>query len=366
MTRLRETTEHLKKIILMVRSTMKRRERLLAAMAGALMLLLAAWFVLNRLVLAPAALLDRQAKDLDRRIGELLESRTHAMARQAWLQESSRETLGRDPEVVSEQIRSRLAKLIQAAGIGTEALSLTPVTNGGVAGAYHEVGWLVHVRARDEQAVRLLSMLEREPYWHSVNQIAIETAGPDKNLNIRFRFSTISLVLRDDVPAVTGVPLAEQPLSKSFAEQGAYAVIAQRRLFDPAPPPIPEAAVAATAPHPPSPPPEPADDLSTLRIVGLPTWDGTPEVLVFDSTKVQLLRLNLNDELARGTIVGVEYHPAPRSDNTNLVSHSRVIIRFDDAEWAIDLGHTLAQKRPLDASVENDQTPLRTGMSRSR
>jgi hypothetical protein len=327
---------------------MNPRERILALAAAGILSVILLGVMLHQLVLAPAAALDQRIAEAQaKRDSLMLQLAKGPEYRQAIRQVALR-AYDLDEQQASERARTRLVDMLQRSGLSLDRLSLRPVRGPRVPSTYQEIAWLLSVRGKPEQIVNCLYLLQRDPYLHRLDNLTLAPVARSQDVELRLRYATLVLLYPKDQKPID--PRKDEPprllASLDDAQRSAYALIAQRDLFRPYMP-----AVAHRPEHEPSPEPTPVSDnpLERLRVVGLPTWNGQPEIILYDDAASQTRTLAVGDELAGGVIVLVDYRNMPMPGNAMILSTSRVIVRIDQTYWAIELGQSVGERHELDS-----------------
>jgi hypothetical protein len=332
---------------------MNLRERILALATGGVVALLVGFLLFSKLVLQPAADLDGQVTDLGTKITRLKAENARIAEYRQSLREVALQTYDVEERQASERARARLVEILQRSGIALDRLSLRPVRGARVPSAYQEVGWLLTVRGHAEQIVNCLYLIQNDSYMHRLDNVSLSPVARSDEIELRLRYATLVILYpKDEKPIRRPADQPPAPLAEvnAPARQG-YRLIAERDLFRPYIPRVEEAPMDS----PPviyTPGPAPTSDYR-LRIVGLSSWAGQPEVVVRDTGTGQTQVLHVGDELVGGRVVLVDYRKMPMPGKPEILSTSRVIVEVDQAYWAIELGQTLAERRLLG----HDQLP---------
>jgi len=326
---------------------MRRREKIIAIAAGAVVVLFVLHTATKKFLLEPAGELDLKAMELTGKI-DALERETSSRASYASrIAKFLAATYGEDELDVSERLKNRLTGLVERSGLSREHLTLTPVTGRGW-GVYREIGWSVRARGSLEEAVDFVYLLRAEPRLHRVESLGLSVVSGGRDIDVRVKYVTLALN-RGKLRISAGPSPATQPTAGlDDPARALYSVITDRNLFRPRarrvvarpvgtkPPPIVEA---------PTPPP-PAG--GSYRLVGLPNWAGQPEIIVRDTGSGAVKTYTPGDTLGDWKIVMVDYRPMPTPAKPELISVSRAIFRIAREYWAVELGHNLAQKHRME------------------
>ena len=370
---------------------MSKRERIIMALVAGFVAIGFGYLVVHGWLLKPAATYNERIashrKDLKRlnkannreprfrkRIETFL-SRTHAG------------TYDAEGDATRRLAAQRLGELAIGSNLPQESLDLVSFTGGAdVDGRYREIGWSVRTRGTLAELTNFLYLLKSQPQVYRIDNIDAEPDWETGKVDLRFKYVTLALSAGDEVktkdeakgktkdeakdevrnasatdPATQPAPTpAADPIRLDTPERKLYDAIASRDLFRPyikqtPPPPV------RPTPKPPTPKPvtlspKPCTD-QYFRVVGLTNWTSdvaAAAILITDSRNKQTVEHAIGDDLADGKIVAVDYRPLPMPDEAEILSPSRVIVEIGSDHWAIELGHTLAQKRKL----SGDDVPM--------
>ncbi len=325
---------------------MNKREKILLAGCGLTALVFVLGLSVYSLFLLPAADLDKQALKLEKDIKDLQLAHPEYKAR---LDDLAAHAFGDDEMRVSEQVRTTVTNLLTMSGLSTQNLSLRPLLGARVPNVYREIGWSVQARGRLEHVINFMYLMAKEPHLHRVDNVSLAPA-PGGEVALQVKYATLLLEAPRESPneklaTNTIQDAAIDPAVLDSAEHHLYDIIAVRDLFRPFIERRRQTVVADSSgsgggrrTEPP-----PAGD----RIVGLPTWDGVPEVLVANTASGKIATYKPGDMLAGGKIVMVDYRSLPSPHNPEILSGSRVVIRIGAEYYAVELGQVLTEKRPL-------------------
>lgn len=358
---------------------MTRREKKLLAVTGSVVALLAVYGVAHRLVIVPARTYKNQARALR---DDLLEhGRTIRQAREdrEQLQPLVEHTFRGDAATVREKLDQRLTSLLERAGFGfqdfvRQPLPVKTIRDRDRAHDDRVIGRSISIRGRPSEVVNFLWLLKNDPYVHRVEDLALSPDPASGRMDMSLKYYTLLL----DVP--TPATVASQPVRQiarlSDPNRDGYDAILRRDVFRPYVPRPTRvvrrpAAPADLDPQPPTPAPTPSaavDPASGVRVVGLPTWAGEPEVQVVDSrsSPAEVRKCTIGDRLGTGTVVKVDYRPMPLPTDPKQSSPSRVILKIGSDYWAVELGQTLAEKHRLSTEdLPEDLKPAETSNAES-
>lgn len=258
-----------------------------------------------------------------------------------------------DEQQASERARARLVEILQHSGLALDRLSLRPVRGPRVPNSYQEVGWLLAIRGKVDAIVNCLYLLQHDPFLSRLDNLTLAPVARSDEIELRLRYATLVLLYpKDEKPVDPQKDAPPRPLAPLQNEdRQAYGLVAARDLFRPYVPRAPRQEWAGPTNDAPVSSDGSGDHL--LRVVGLPSWGGAPEVILHDLASGQTRQLHIGDELAGGRIVLIDYRSMPMPGNPDILSTSRVIVRIEQAYWAIELGQPLSERRRL----EQDQLP---------
>ena len=334
---------------------MKKREKMLVAVAGTIVGLLLGYVALSRFVIDPARDLRAKADEIRAKIRKAEDEKQKGPAYQSRYREIAAETLGIDEMKVSEELRTRITEVLTASGLSATNLSLKPLIGSRVPGVYKEIGWLVRARGKLPEIVKFLFLMSKEPALHRLDNMSLTPVPNSGDVEIQVKFATLVL----EVPTGEKVPIGPvTPLlvAEVLPQLDQYDGIKARDLFRPyikRPPPPPtapqqptEAAAVPTA-RPTTGPAIPEPPRGKYRLVGLSAFGGFPDVEVSDTSTGRVARYKQGDELAGGRIITVDYRPLPKPSNPALLSLSRVVLQVGYEYHAIEIGDWLTNKHKL-------------------
>jgi len=207
-----------------------------------------------------------------------------------------------------------------------------------------EIGWNIQGDGPLERVIDLLYVLDQSPYVHRLDNLSLSPTEGADHVKVRFNFMTLVITA---VPDAEIAPQEHRP-DLAGTDRQRYAGIITRNLLKPyTPPPPPEPAPTPPTPEPPPTTPS-APGPETFRVVSLSEWEGRPEIHVRDLTRQETMRYKTGDQLAGGKVVMVDYRALPKPGAEGLKSYSRVILQIGTEFWAIESGHTFAQKYRLE------------------
>jgi len=354
---------------------MNPRERILAISAFAVTGLLLVAFIATKVILGPTDEYRSQAVAIAIEVEKLESKNRREGFYRETLVDSTKRSYGDDPSTAAEMSRAHLVKLVAKAGLAGESLSMIPVTGRNVKGG-REVGWTVRVKGTQDKLTNFLYVVGADPHLHKLDGVIWTPNAGSNELTLQARFATLVLdaveppaprVPRDTMeriaqmmakplallakPAQSAAPL-ENTVKIDSPERRWYGLISDRDIFRPY---IKRPPVIVRQPDPPSkgptrssdPPPPPPTPTATYQLVGLPTWNDEPEVVVKDTRSLKSTTYKIGQDLIGGEIVMVDYRPLPLPKKPLIISTSRVIVRVDRDYWAVELGQFLTDKYVL-------------------
>jgi hypothetical protein len=327
---------------------MNKREKTLAAVCGLAAVAFVTFLAMNRLFLEPAADLARQAADMEGKIAAQEAQKQKEPAYKARLGELTGLSFGTDEMRVSEQVRTTVAAVLALSGLSTQNLSLKPQVGSRVPGVYREIGWAIRARGKLGQVINFMYLMTREPHLHRLDNLVLAPAqgsGGEVELQVKYATLLMEAPKGESLPPAGTVPeMPPDPALLAGPERRLYEVIAARDLFRPY---IRRERAVAGASGVESRGSSDTRPVVGDRLVGLPTWDGRPEIMVADGSGGTVISYHAGDELAGGKIVTVDYRPMPMPGHPEILSGSRVVIRIASEYYAVELGQGLTEKRPL-------------------
>lgn len=325
---------------------MNNRERLLAIVIGSLIVGTLIFLGVNKLVIQKASELDTQINSLTQDISRVQAENAKEGKYRARMKDLAIAAFGIDELRASEEVRSHMAEMLKQSGLGMETLSLQPVVGRRLTGVYKEIGWVVRSHGKLEQVVNFVFLLQADPYLHRLENLILTPIARTADVDIQVKYSTLVL----EVPDMKKM-FAERPADAlAFLEVDApqrrpYDVITARDLFRPYMKKV-ASGDSGSRPRGPSQASENTPE-GRIRVVGLPSWGNQQEVLVKDASTGETHGYKPGDSFGGGSIVMVDYRTMPLPDKPEIYSQSRVIIQVGAEFWAVELGHSLAQKRRL-------------------
>ncbi len=315
---------------------MNKRVRLLAWAALGVAGLLAMGFVLRAAINRPLRTLDGQILALESRLKSLQKERQAFLKADTEVRACAARLFASQAAEAEARLGALLTAQIVRVGLREADFTRIPVGRRRLPGA-EEVGWSVQGEGSLARLLDLLFLLQSEPRLNRIEGLSLSPGNEGARTRIRFRY--VTLVFLPAVEIEASIPETELSIEAPLRRR--YDAITQRDLFRP----------HSSDEHAPSPPPAgaptPESEQPHLRIVSLSSWDGQPEVHLFDAQQQRLVVRRPGDELLDGEVAAVDYRPQPVPGKAGLISYSRLIWRIDTNYWAVEPGQTLADRRLL-------------------
>ncbi len=323
---------------------MNRREKILAASIGGMVGLFVVIWGLRALISQPLHLLDQRIVTAREKISKIQAERRAFFAAEDRLKSITHRTFADTIDQASAQSGELLTRQIIQAGLAEADFTRLPVGPRKIRGA-SEIGWNVQGDGALSNVVNLLFTLNQSPWLHRTENLAVTRGDSPGVVRVRFRYLTLVIdpalnVVRTNLVAGLGLESPERHLLNSIVSRDVLRPYIRR----PPPPPVSPATAPSSAPGSrPAAPPGP----ESFRIVSLSEWEGVPEVHIRDLTAQKTHVYHPGDALEGGTVVMIDYRTLPRTDNSQLKSSSRMILKIGAEYFAIERGRTLADKRKL-------------------
>ena len=336
---------------------MKSREKILVLAAGILLVSFAGYGAVKKALIDPARRADQKARalEIDKQVLET-DNRREASCRKR-LDALAARTFQGDEKTVREKVRARLTRLMEQAGLSTERFSSQPLQGSKIRHKGKEtdrsVGQSVTIRGKTSHVISFLYLLNEDPFLHRIDDVALSPDPKTGKMDLQLKYYTLVLAAPPGRAAATTGPATEPAVTLDGERRDRYDMIVRRDAFRPY---VPRPKVVVERPRERTgredPPPPSVDRESQLRIVGLPTLFGVPEVNVRDSSlgETRTKTLKIGEKLGKGTIVMIDYRPIPRRDDPKKTSPSRAILRIGTDYWAVENGQTVADKHRMKAS----------------
>ncbi len=320
---------------------MNRREKTLAGVIGGGLALLLLVLGVRSVFRAPLEALDKRIAAAREKIAKIQSERRAYFAAEDHLKDVALRAFADTVDEAGARSGEMLTRQILAAGLRETEFTRLPVGPRKMRGA-SEIGWNIKGDGPLTNVVSLLYLLDHSPWIHRTEDLVIAAGDVPGVVRVRFRYLTLVLDPTPEVQRTNLVSIA----SLDDPNRHLLNSIVSRDLFRPyirRPPPTPQPGQPAAPPSRPGMPPGPEN----FRVVSLSEWEGQPEVHIRDLTAQKTMRFRPGDELSGGVIVLVDYRPMPRPGNSLLQSFSRLILKIEGEYWAVERGHTLAEKRKL-------------------
>lgn len=314
---------------------MNKRTRLLAWSTLGAAGLLTGGLVLQAVVSRPLRTLDGQILQLQVRWNSLQKERQEFLKAEAEVRAHAGRLFASQAEEAEARLGALLTAQVVRVGLREADFTRIPVGRRRLPGA-EEVGWIIQGEGTLPRLLDLLFLLQSEPRLHRVEGLSLTPANEGARTRVRFRYVTLVLTPPPELKAGDAAP----ELSLEVPARRRYDAITQRDLFRPF---VPEEPRPTPAPAPG--PPAPAQP--NFRVVSLSSWDGQPEVHLFDDREKRLIVRRPGDTLLDGQVAMVDYRPLPLPGKAGLLSFSRLIWRSDTNYWAVESGQSLSDRRAL-------------------
>lgn len=329
---------------------MNQREKFLAYAAFSMVGLFLVGLVVSRMILSPAAQAKKNVEQLTVEVDDIRDRIDREPAYVRKLRLYAEKSYGDSEAQAKVNLREHLLALASRANLRNDSLRLQPLTGKKLRGGL-EVGMTVNVTGSLDRLTNLLYLLENDPHLHKVENLNFSPVPNATDLNLQFKLATLVLDPHDG----QSLPVEPDKLKNDLklADEGRkqYALIEQRDVFRPyiKRPPRPE-----PRPTPPSnnndrrddPPPKPAPQ-PTFQVVGLPQFGAEPEVAIYEDLSRKTRYYQIGEDLRGGEIMAVDYRVMPKPRNRDLLSESRVILRYGREFYAVELGDKLDQRHKL-------------------
>jgi len=346
---------------------MTTRERSLAGLVGVMLGGFIVYAVVDSVFLTPAAEADQALPKLRRDIRDHSDIIAQAPIHEKTLRKYADKTYAYDESNARGAMQEHIGKLAHQSGINTRVdWDILPFSGGGQRGVFQEIGWTINARGSAKAVVNFIHLVQNDPHLHRIQTYNLSRVPKSSDMKISLRYA--SLVMD---PKVLSTVLSEAELKESTppklsgypqlasADRKQYDDIVTRDLFrpyvrrpaKPRPPvkrPDPKPPVKRPDPVKPPRPPDPPAPETLLTIVSLSQF-GKPEVRLVHSQTNELTRYTLGEEPIKGwQIAMVDYRRLPHPDNPRILSSSRAIVKEGTTYWAVELGQTLAERRPFE------------------
>lgn len=283
--------------------TLQKREKVLAAVVAALLLILGGRMGF-RVLYSPLSMRQAEVEALAQRIADRQSKVEAAMAAQARLAEYRHRSLPSDPQVARSLYQNWLLEL--ADRIKLKGRKVESSDGRVVKGIYHNLPFTVRGEGSLEQLVQFLFEFYSAGHLHRIRRLSIKPQEKSSDLELIILIEALSLVdadRRDKLTTLPGNRLAQSDLSVYRKN------IVARNLFAPYRPPV------VAQPPPPRERPKPPDPIDPSRfayVTAIVQVDGQPQVWVKARTKDENLRLREGQRVEIGSFKGVIFRIADR------------------------------------------------------
>lgn len=218
---------------------MKNREKILAILASAIVVIGIGKVVLHSIFLAPLENIESDIANVRKQIANKdRQMRIKGELIREW-KGISKETLGDDPENVQRILLSRINTLITLAGLENVTKNPVPIVSERAGGVikYYPVAININGRGRLEQITKFMEMLYNEPYTVKITGITLRTNVKKRIIafsNCRIETIVLPKPAIDDVDVVYEKRniTATQPVPK-IPDRTVYSKISEKNIFMP-------------------------------------------------------------------------------------------------------------------------------------
>jgi len=332
-----------------------KREKILAAVVGGILVVVILHTIVNGMFLAPADQLAKDIRETKNKIKDLNRTAKSMKANESRLEKFAARTYGSDEEEIKNRVFGRLMKLLDRSGLGSEG-KVVKTPDFDHKRDYTEVSWSVDKSGKIEHILNLLYLIDSDPTLHRVENLVITPRHRDGTFNVQFRYVALSLATKNGKQFTATQPAETVVAAKlNSPKRLVYEAVARRDIFRPyikrAPKPVvtvskPPSTPTRTTPPPPTPP---AKAKPKYRICGLPKLGGRPEVWVINDidTTAAVKKYKEGQKLLGWEIVMIDYRRLPDPGKPGLFSAGRVILRSDTDYWAVEGGQYVDDMRLL-------------------
>lgn len=320
---------------------MDKRTKLLAFLALGTAGLLVAGFLIRGLIVGPLHEVDGQIRQYEAKLMSLQRTRNALVNTETQVQAAAAKEFGLNTVVAEAKLGALLTQRLGQVGLHEAQFTRTPVGRHRLYGG-EITGWTIQGQGPLKRVLDLLFVLQSDPRLHRIEGLSLSPARQPGR--VRVRFSYLTLVF-DSAPAVKLMDPVGLVKLNSVARRR-YDAITERDLLrpyipgeEPAAPPIPLTAAQRME-----------QEEQNLKVVSLSSWDGHPEVHLYDAKDKRLMVRRPGEKLLDGQVVTVDYRPLPIPGAGGLLSYSRLIWRIGNTYWAVDPGQTLAERRRLSSA----------------
>ncbi len=276
--------------------TLQKREKVLAAIVGVLLLVVAGRMGAHVLY-SPLSLRQAEVEALAQRIADRQAKVQAALPAQARLAEYRRRSLPSDPQAARSLYQNWLLELTDR--IKLKGRKVESSDGRVVKGIYHNLPFTVRGEGTLEQLVQFLYEFYSAGHLHRIRRLSIKPQEKSADLEMIIAIEALALAdadRRDKLSTLPGNRLAHQDLN-AYRKS-----IVERNLFAPFRPP---AVAQRPQPRETPKPPEPLDPSKFAYVTAIVQVDGQAQVWVKARTKDENYRLREGQRLEIGSFKGV-------------------------------------------------------------
>ena len=276
--------------------TLQKREKVLAAVVGALLLVVAGRMGF-RILYSPLSMRQAEVEALQQRIAERQSKVEAAMAAQARLAEYRKRSLPSDPQAARSLYQNWLLELTDR--LKLKGRKVESSDGRVVKGIYHNLPFTVRGEGGLDQLVQFLYEFYSAGHLHRIRRLSIKPQEKSSDLELTIVIEALALAdadRRDKLTALPGNRLAHSDLNayrKSIVERNLFASYRPAAITQRQPP--------RETPK----PPEPIDPSKFAYVTAIVQVDGQPQVWVKARTKDENYRLHEGQRLEIGSFKGV-------------------------------------------------------------
>ncbi len=276
--------------------TLQKREKVLAAIVGVLLLVVAGRMGAHVLY-SPLSLRQAEVEALAQRIADRQAKVEAALPAQARLAEYRRRSLPSDPQAARSLYQNWLLELTDR--IKLKGRKVESSDGRVVKGIYHNLPFTVRGEGSLEQLVQFLYEFYSAGHLHRIRRLSIKPQENSADLEMTIAIEALALAdadRRDKLTTLPGNRLAHQDLN-AYRKN-----IVERNLFAPYRPP---AVTQRPQPRETPKPPQPLDPSQFAYVTAIVQVDGQAQVWVKARTKDENYRLREGQRLEIGSFKGV-------------------------------------------------------------
>jgi hypothetical protein len=311
---------------------MNRREKTMAAVVGAALLLFGCAYGIQTLFIAPMKELDKEIVSKREALKKLKDERNVYTLSEDYLRGLAPRSFGKDADAATAQAGKMLTEQIVSLGLQESQFSRQPAMPKRFHGA-QEIGWSVQGEGPMDKMLDLLFVLEQAPQVHRIENLVLSTGEQPGRLKARFRYLTLVI----ENPPEGGKADLKPKYALDSPQRRFYDCISQRDLLRAyVPKPVSETAARASS----------ADN---LKVVALSQWRGAAEASICDTAHNAISVYRVGDTLDGALVAMIDYRTLPAPGKSGLLSSSRLILKIGSDYWAVEVGQTLATKYQMSA-----------------